>query len=297
MNAPTAAAAPFVATPGERAPSLASKLLSTPSGRVGVTLLLGALLIAILAPFISPFDPVAQSPADQLQPPSAQHWLGTDALGRDVLSRTLHGGRAVLAVTIVAATLAALIGSAAGLALGYIGGWLDDVVMRGVDALLAIPWTLVLLLAVALVDNDLRVLVVVMAIFYALPVIRIVRAAALAQVSRDYVRAATIRGHSSPAILAREIFPNALDTILVEGAMQWSWMILGFSSLAFLGFGITPPTPDWGMMIGNNRTTFAIAPWATLAPLAALSLLVIGINLTADSLAKSMGVDRATGGA
>ncbi|MFM9106905.1 MAG: ABC transporter permease [Chloroflexota bacterium] len=273
------------------------RLRRTWSGQLGLALLLLNLVIAAAAPLLAPYDPAAQSAASRLMPPSPAHWFGTDALGRDVLSRTLHGGRAVLSVTIVAAALAVAIGSAAGMALGFLSGWLDAAAMRLVDAMLALPWTLVLLLAVALAGNDLRVLVAVLAVFYALPVIRVVRGATLALVARDHVRAASLRGHGAPSILRREILPNALDTILVEGAMQWSWMILGFSSLAFLGFGITPPTPDWGMMIGDNRTTFAIAPWATLFPLAALSLLVIGINLFADALAHAVGIDRTRGSA
>jgi len=262
-----------------------------------MVLLLGQLLIAATAPLLAAQDPSTQSAGSQLLPPSPSHWFGTDSLGRDVFSRTLHGGRAVLTVTLLAAGLAVAAGSGAGMALGFLGGWPDNAAMRLVDALLALPWTLVLLLAVALAGNDLRVLVVVLAVFYALPVIRVVRGATLALVTRDHVLAASLRGHGPSSILRHEILPNALDTILVEGAMQWSWMILGFSSLAFLGFGITPPTPDWGMMIGDNRSTFAIAPWATLFPLAALSLLVIGINLFADALARALGSDRARGNA
>lgn len=270
-------------------------LLRTWSGRIGLAILALEFLVALAAPVMVPYDPTAQDAAARLQPPSAAHWLGTDALGRDVLSRTLHGGRMVLAVTVVAGTLAIAWGAAAGLALGFVGGRVDELAMRLVDALLAIPWTLFLLLALALAGTDPRVLVVVLAFFYGLPAIRVVRAACLGLVSRDYVRAATARGQPPASILGREILPNALDTILVEGAMQWSWMILGFSSLAFLGFGVAPPTPDWGVMIGDNRTTFGIAPWATLAPLAALCLLVIGINLVADAAAKALGVDRARG--
>ncbi len=277
------------------ATTLLRRLWATGSGRLGILLLVGHLLIAATAPLLVAQDPAQQSAAYRLMPPSPDHWFGTDALGRDVFSRTLHGGRAVLSVTLVAAGLAVAAGSGAGMALGFLGGWPDDAALRLVDALLALPWTLVLLLAVALAGNDLRALVVVLAIFYALPVIRVVRGATLSLVARDHVRAASLRGHGAPSILRHEILPNALDTILVEGAMQWSWMILGFSSLAFLGFGITPPTPDWGMMIGDNRTTFAIAPWATLFPLTALSLLVISINLFADALARALGSDRARG--
>jgi peptide/nickel transport system permease protein len=136
-------------------------------------------------------------------------------------------------------------------------------------------------------------LIPTLAVFYGIPVIRIARAAAHNVVARDYVIAARARGHGRLSIIAREIFPNVLDALMVEGAMRWSWMLLAFSSLSFLGFGVSPPTPDWGLMIADARTFLPIAPWAGLYPIAALSSLIIGINLAADALAKALGVDRA----
>jgi peptide/nickel transport system permease protein len=290
-----AAVATVAAAPRRSRFDVLRAVLASRSGQVGLAILTLQVVVALAAPVIAPYDPTEPSAALRLQPPSPAHPFGTDALGRDVLSRTLWGGRVVLGVTVVAGVVAAVWASAAGLALGFLGGKLDEIAMRAVDALLAIPWTLFLLIVVSLAGGDLRVLVAVLAFFYGLPAIRVVRAACLALVARDHVRAASARGHTAPAILRAEILPNALDTILVEGAIQWSWMILGFSSLAFLGFGVAPPTPDWGVMIGDNRTTFGVAPWATMFPLVALSLLVIGINLAADAVAKAMGVDRARG--
>ncbi|MCS7070787.1 MAG: ABC transporter permease, partial [Anaerolinea sp.] len=167
--------------------------------------------------------------------------------------------------------------------------------MRIVDALLAIPWLLFLLLIVSVLGKSNLVLILVLAFFYGLPAIRIVRAGTLDFVARDFITAARVRGEKPFTIIRRELLPNVLDVLLVEGAMQWSWMLLGFSSLSFLGFGVQPPTPDWGLMISDNTRTFALYPWATFYPLIALSSLIIGINLAADALAKALGLDRAQG--
>jgi peptide/nickel transport system permease protein len=165
--------------------------------------------------------------------------------------------------------------------------------MRVVDAFLALPWILKMLLLIATFGSGIEVLIPTLAVFYGIPVIRIARAAAHNVVARDFVLAARARGHGRLAIIRRELLPNVLDALMVEGAMRWSWMLLAFSSLSFLGFGVSPPTPDWGLMVADSRTFLAIAPWSGLYPIVALSSLIIGINLTADALAKTLGVDRA----
>lgn len=271
------------------------EVLRSPVGALGVAIVVVHLLLALAAPVIAPYNVLEQSSTARLQGPSPAHLFGTDRLGRDVLSRTIAGGRVALAITLAGAALAIAWGSAAGLILGLTGGKLDEGIMRIVDALLAIPWILFLLLIIAIMGSAPLTLVVILAFFYGLPVIRIVRGATLDIVARDYVTAAQLRGESRASILRRELLPNTLDIILVEGAMQWSWMLLGFSSLSFLGFGVAPPTPDWGVMINDNRTTLGIAPWATLFPLVALSSLIIGINLAADAVAKRLGIDRTQG--
>jgi len=228
-----------------------------------------------------------------LDAPSAAHWLGTDQLGRDVLTRTAMGGRQAIVVTAIATPLAVAWGGILGIYLGLAGGRLDDVLMRVVDAFLSLPWILKMLLIIVTFGAGIGVLVPTLAFFYGIPVIRIARAATHGVVARDYVLAARARGHGRGAIILREIMPNVLDALMVEGAMRWSWMLLAFSSLSFLGFGVSPPTPDWGLMIADARSFMAIAPWAGLAPVIALSSLIVGINLAADALAKALGVDRA----
>ena len=268
-------------------------MASRPSGAIGLASVLIHLFIAVSSPWLVPFDYKAISSLLILSPPDAVHWWGTDHLGRDVFTRTLLGGREAILVTLIATPLAVVWGGFVGIYLGLVGGKLDDVLMRLVDAFLALPWILKMLLMIATFGTGLGVLIPTLAFFYGIPVIRIARAAAHNVVARDFVLAARARGHGRLATIRRELLPNVLDALLVEGAMRWSWMLLAFSSLSFLGFGVSPPTPDWGLMVADSRTFLAIAPWSGLYPIAALSSLIIGINLTADALAKTLGVDRA----
>jgi peptide/nickel transport system permease protein len=268
-------------------------MASRPSGAIGLAIVLIHLFIAVSSPWLVPFDYKAISSLLILSPPDAVHWWGTDHLGRDVFTRTLLGGREAILVTLIATPLAVVWGGFVGIYLGLVGGKLDDVLMRLVDAFLALPWILKMLLMIATFGTGLGVLIPTLAFFYGIPVIRIARAAAHNVVARDFVLAARARGHGRLATIRRELLPNVLDALLVEGAMRWSWMLLAFSSLSFLGFGVSPPTPDWGLMVADSRTFLAIAPWSGLFPIAALSSLIIGINLTADALAKTLGVDRA----
>jgi peptide/nickel transport system permease protein len=268
-------------------------MASRPSGAIGLAIVLIHLFIAVSSPWLVPFDYKAISSLLILSPPDAVHWWGTDHLGRDVFTRTLLGGREAILVTLIATPLAVVWGGFVGIYLGLVGGKSDDVLMRLVDAFLALPWILKMLLMIATFGTGLGVLIPTLAFFYGIPVIRIARAAAHNVVARDFVLAARARGHGRLATIRRELLPNVLDALLVEGAMRWSWMLLAFSSLSFLGFGVSPPTPDWGLMVADSRTFLAIAPWSGLFPIAALSSLIIGINLTADALAKTLGVDRA----
>ena len=268
-------------------------MASRPSGAIGLAIVLIHLFIAVCSPWLVPFDYKAISSLLILSPPDSVHWWGTDHLGRDVFTRTLLGGREAILVTLIATPLAVAWGGFVGIYLGLVGGKLDDVLMRLVDAFLALPWILKMLLMIATFGTGLEVLIPTLAFFYGIPVIRIARAAAHNVVARDFVLAARARGHGRLSTIGRELLPNVLDALLVEGAMRWSWMLLAFSSLSFLGFGVSPPTPDWGLMVADSRTFLAIAPWSGLFPIAALSSLIIGINLTADALAKSLGVDRA----
>lgn len=276
-----------------RLASVLRDVASRPSGAVGLALVFLHVAVALASPWIVPFDFKAVSASKMLLEPDWLHWFGTDHLGRDQFTRTLLGGRQALLVTAIATPLAVGWGGLLGVLMGLIGGRIDDVLMRVVDAFLSLPWILKMLLIIVTFGAGVGVMIPTLAFFYGIPVIRIARAATHGVVARDFVSAARARGHGRLSIARREILPNVLDALLVEGAMRWSWMLLAFSSLSFLGFGVSPPTPDWGLMIADSRSFMSIAPWTGLAPVIALSSLIIGINLTADGLAKALGVDRA----
>jgi peptide/nickel transport system permease protein len=250
-------------------------------------------VVAVLSPWLAPYDYKAISSLLMLKPPSVEHWLGTDHLGRDILTRTLLGGREALLVTSVATPIAAAWGGFLGILVGLVGGRVDDVLMRVVDAFLSLPKILFVLTAATVFGTGAEILIPTLGFFYGIPVIRIARAATHDVVARDFIAAARARGQRRMTIIGRELLPNVRDVLLVEGAMRWSWMLLTFSSLSFLGFGVSPPTPDWGLMISDARAFMSFAPWAALAPVIALSSLIIALNLTADAFAKAMGIDRA----
>ena len=276
-----------------RAGGVLRDMLARPSGAIGLTLVALHLALAILSPWIVPYDYKSMDATGTLAAPSATHWLGTDHLGRDVLTRVMLGGREALVITGIATPVALLWGGLAGVWLGLRGGWPDEVAMRLVDAFLALPGILPLLVLITVFGTGGEVLLPTLAFFFGIPVVRVARAAAHEVVARDFVAAARARGHRPLDIVRREILPNVTDTLLVEGAMRWSWMLLGFSALSFLGFGVSPPRPDWGLMVSDARVYMSLAPLGVIAPVVALSTLIIGINLTADALAKTLGLDRA----
>ncbi len=269
-------------------------MASKPSGLIGLTILIFHVILAITSPLYVPYDYKAIDPTLMLTPPSSEFWFGTDSLGRDVFTRTILGGRTALTVTFFGSLIALLWGGALGIFCGLVGGKIDDVVMRIIDAFLSIPWILAMLLIVSLLGTTTLVLIPALGFFYGKGIVRVARAATHDVIAKDFIVSARARGHSNLSIIWNEILPNVRDAIMVEGAMRWSWMLLGFSSLSFLGFGVSPPTPDWGLMISNARGLMSFAYWAVLAPIFGLSSLIIGINLTADAFAKALGIDRST---
>ena len=269
-------------------------MASKPSGLIGLSILLFHVILAITSPLYVPYDYKAIDPSLMLQAPSSEYWFGTDSLGRDVFTRTILGGRTALTVTFFGSLIALLWGGALGIFCGLVGGKIDDVVMRIIDAFLSIPWILAMLLIVSLLGTTTLVLIPALGFFYGKGIVRVARAATHDVIAKDFIVSARARGHSNLSIIWNEILPNVRDALLVEGAMRWSWMLLGFSSLSFLGFGVSPPTPDWGLMISNARGLMSFAYWSVLAPIFGLSSLIIGINLTADAFAKALGIDRST---
>jgi peptide/nickel transport system permease protein len=262
------------------------------SGRIGLVIVGLHLAVALAAPLIVPQDPAFQDAGAMLQSPSLTHWFGTDRLGRDVFSRTLLGGREAMLIATTATIIAMVWGSTLGILVALIGGRTDAIVMRFVDALMSIPWILLVMLFVAALGSSSAALVPVLGFSYGLSVVYLARAAALDFVARDFVVAAQARGHSQWSIAMTELLPNVRDSLAVQGAMQWSWILLAVSSLSFLGMGVAPPTPDWGQMIADARGIMQRAPWALIWPMLALSSLVIGMNLAVDAWARVTGVER-----
>ncbi|MER6012005.1 ABC transporter permease [Streptomyces bluensis] len=287
-TAPVAAPAPAPA----RAVRVWRTLRSSRAAVIGLSVVAVHVLIALLAPLLTSYDPIANSADEALLGPSAQHWAGTDQYGRDVLARVLYGGRYALGVSLTATLLTVALGTVIGCAAALRGGWFDNVLGRVLDAVLSVPAILSLLVVVTALGTGPSVIVLAIAVVYVPQVVRVVRGAALAVVPQDYVTAARARGEGTWAILRREILPNITDVVCVEFAMRASWVVLLISSLSFLGFGADPPTPDWGLMVAENRTAITVVPMASLAPIIALATLVVGLNLAADGLSKAWGVDR-----
>jgi peptide/nickel transport system permease protein len=262
---------------------------------IGLTILLIHLVIAIASPWFVPYSPTAMEPAKAFSPPSAEHYFGTDRYGRDLFTRTLLGGRVALALALVSASIAVLVGGLIGVLLAYMGGMVDEVAMRIVDAYISIPGLLLLLVIVTTLGSGNSMLIIALVISYTPGVIRVARSAAQEFVPRDFITAARARGERVLAVVLRELWPNVLDVLLVEFAMRSSWMVLAISGLSFLGFGVNPPTPDWGLMVNENRQMMAVAPWGVLFPILAISTLVVSLNLVADGVAKAVGLDRTRG--
>jgi peptide/nickel transport system permease protein len=265
---------------------------SSRAASTGLAIVALHIVIALLAPLLTSYSPTANDSSHALLGPSWSHWAGTDQYGRDVLTRVLYGGRYALGVSITATVLTLAVGTALGCVAALRGGWLDEVLGRVLDAVLAVPSILALLVIVGVLGAGFSVIVLASTVVFAPQVVRVVRGAALAVVPNDYVTAARARGERTWTILRREVLPNITDVVCVEFAMRASWVVLLISSLSVLGFGANPPTPDWGLMVSENRTAITVVPMASLAPIIALATLVVGLNLAADGLSKAWGVDR-----
>ncbi|QKZ17164.1 ABC transporter permease [Streptomyces chartreusis] len=250
---------------------------------VGVTLIALWTAIALFWPHLVPYPPDAQRPQDRFLPPSGDHWLGTDQFGRDVLSRTLAGSRPVLEVAPAATAVAVLAGTVIGLVTGGVGGWLDDVVMRIVDAFVVFPAIIAAVLFVAFLGRSTPVLVLVVAAALTTLVTRSVRAAALVERDKPYVEAARLRGEPLWSLLGREILPNIRSTVYVEATSRLGDAVFAAATLSFLGLGQPPGSPEWGSAVADNRLWLGNAPWTVLTPALAIVSLVVGVALVADT--------------
>ncbi len=257
---------------------------------VGLVIILGLVLTAILAPFIAPYDPTQGSLGDRLNPPSWQeggssaHLLGTDKLGRDTLSRLIYGARTSLAVAVVAIVVAGSIGSLLGIAAGYLGGWVDLIVMRIVDVAFAFPTILLaMVLAVVFQASFFNIILVISLVLWA-EYARMARGETLKVKEMDFVALAQVAGVSDVKIMLRHILPNVASSLIVLATLQVGIVIIMESSLSFLGVGIPPPTPDWGSMIAEGRSYIVTAWWLSVVPGAAIVVTVLSFNLLGDTL-------------
>jgi peptide/nickel transport system permease protein len=273
---------------GRRLSSLLSGLYSRTASALGTTIVLVFLTLALLGPLIAPYGINEQIASDALRPPSQAHLFGTDLLGRDVFSRVILGARQVLELAGIGTLAAVLLGTGIGLISGYRGGWLDEIVMRFFDSLLSLPALLLALLLLGTLGPSRRSVLAVIVVVYTPIVARVVRSVTLSVKTRGFVDAARLQGESLGRILFREILPSALPALAVEASLRFSYAIFLVASLGFLGIGVQPPSPDWGLMVKEARAYVSQAPWALYFPAGAIALLVIGVNLMADGLKREL---------
>jgi peptide/nickel transport system permease protein len=246
----------------------------------------------VFGPLVAPHSPT-EFIAVPNSGPSGDAIFGADALGRDVFSRFLHGGLSVLWMAAAATLLGVVSGVIVGLVAAYSRGWLDDVLMRGSDVVLAFPQIILALLAVSAIGPKLWLIVLVVAITHTPRVARVIRGAALEVVERDFVKAAEAVGEKRSRIVFGEVLPNVTSPLLVELGLRMTFSIGLVAAVSFLGFGLQPPAADWGLMINENRLSITVQPWSVLLPVLAIGFLTVGTNLVTDGVARAaIGIDR-----
>ena len=260
-------------------------LISNPVTLIAFSLLLLILAAALIGPYIVPYDPLATLPGQQLRPPSWQHWFGTDQLGRDIFSRVVVAARLDLMLSVAAVALSFAIGSALGSVAGYFGGWVDTVVGRVCDTIMAFPLFVLAMGIVAALGNTIENIVYATAIinlpFYA----RMARAEVSIRRNAGFVQAARLTGNGDWRILSLQVFPNALPPMMVQVSLNLGWAILNAAGLSFIGLGVRPPTPEWGIMVAEGANYIISGEWwVALFPGLALMLAVFTFNLLGDGL-------------
>jgi peptide/nickel transport system permease protein len=263
------------------------------SFRIGLIVLLVHLVVAVTGPFWAPYGFSQMGTGIPLSGMSWAHPFGIDQLGRDVFSRVVHGSHIVILLSLSGTAIGLLVGAVLGLLSGYLGGWFDNLLQRLLEALISIPFLVLALIAIASAAPELSgnpiLVVLVVALVYAPRIARIARAAAMDIATRDFVTVARLRGESAWSVMRRELLPNATGVLLVEFALRAGYAPVLVGSLGFLGFGLRPPTPEWGLMISENRALIIITPITVLGPGLALASLVVGLNLFTEGLARILG--------
>jgi peptide/nickel transport system permease protein len=255
-----------------------------PGAVFGLLVFLALVAMAVLAPVLAPYDPIAQGVGQPMESPSAAHWAGTDSFGRDILSRIIYGARVALVVGVVAVLLAMVVGVSLGLVSGYYGGVLDVVIMRVMDGLFAFPIIILAIAMMAVMGFGVRNVIIAVAVGFIAPFARVTRGDVLAVKEEPYIEAARLAGVGSLAVIFRHVLPNVLAPIIVQGALRVSGAIITEAGLSFLGLGPPPPTPAWGRMIAEGQTFIVMAPHISTMPGIALMVAIVALNLLGDGL-------------
>jgi peptide/nickel transport system permease protein len=279
-TATTTAPAPVVIA----APSAWQRATRSGGLAIGLVLVTAMALVALLAPWISPYDPDAQDVILKLEPPSAEHWFGTDAFGRDVLSRVIWGARVSLFVGTVATLAGVLVGTVIGIISGYFGGLVDKLITAATDILLSFPQLIMGLILVAVLGPSLFNLILAIAITAVPAFIRVARGSTLAMKERDFVDACRALGYGDLRIMFLHVLPNIMDEVVVMGSLWLAAAIRTESTLAFIGLGVPPPTATWGGIIREGFDNLLDAPWLSVFPSLAILLVMIALNLIGDGL-------------
>jgi peptide/nickel transport system permease protein len=261
---------------------LLRRLIRTPQGAIGLSLIVILLLICLFGPWLAPTDPEKIDFLGRFRPPGDRNWLGADQLGRDVLSRLLVGARSTIPLALLATLAGSGIGAIIGTTSAYLGGRLDEAIMRTIDAVMAIPGLLLALLLVSTLGNGSGNAVVAIAVAFAPGMARVTRSVALGVRNQDYVKAATARGEGAAWIICREMLPNVMAPIVIETTIRVSFAVMLFATLSFLGLGAQPPSSEWGLMVAESRQYIHQAVWVLIAPAVAIAFTAIGFNLLGD---------------
>lgn len=258
-------------------------MLGGAAGKAGVVLLAVGMAVALLGPLIAPYSPYALVGLP-LDPPSSSHWLGTDQLGRDVLSRVLNGGRSVLLLSVCAVLVTFIVGGPLGMVAGLLGGRVDAFLSRVADVVMSVPPLILVLIFVFVVGSSNLSVVVLTGLVTAPRVFRIIRSATQSITGQDFVLAARARGERTPDIVLRELLPNITGPLLTEAATRLNFSIIFIATLNFLGLGVQPPSSDWGLMVSDGRVYLGQSPLISVTPAVAIAILAIGINLVSDQM-------------
>ena len=260
------------------------RLVRRPAAAVGLVVVVGFVLVALTAPWLAPYDPLATSWSAVRKAPDAAHWMGTDENGRDVLSRIVWGARASLLAGVVSVAIAGGVGVPAGVLAGSAGGWIDAIIGRVVDAMLACPFLILAIALAAFLGPALTNAMVAIGITAAPVFARVARGATLNVAALEYVEAARSIGAAPWRVALRHIVPNILPPVLVQGTLAIAAAIIAEASLSFLGLGQQPPAPSWGSMLNAAQRFLSTAPWLAIFPGAAIALTVLSFNLVGDGL-------------